>query len=95
MPVHIEGKDLPIGKYDFHRYMTYNGEKQKINTYHIEKTKDGYEFFKSSIKIDDEIRRIELKKLIKSINILGKIDSSNKLKLLIYDDGSVVKKYKY
>ena len=35
------------------------------------------------------------KKLIKSINILGKIDSSNKLKLLIYDDGSVVKKYKY
>ena len=35
MPIHIEGKDLPIGKYDFHRYMTYNGEKQKINTYHI------------------------------------------------------------
>ena len=33
MPIHIEGKDLPIGKYDFHRYMTYNGEKQKINTY--------------------------------------------------------------
>jgi hypothetical protein len=38
--------------------------------------------------------RIDNKKLIKSINILGKIDSSNKLKLLIYDDGSVVKKYK-
>tara|TARA_B100002051_G_scaffold203842_1_gene194081 strand:+ start:1927 stop:2247 length:321 start_codon:yes stop_codon:yes gene_type:complete len=62
MPVHIEGKDLPIGKYDFHRYMTYNGEKQKVNTYHIEKTRDGYKFFEASIKIDDEIRRIELKK---------------------------------
>ena len=33
MPVHIEGKDLPIGKYDFHRYMNYNGEKRKVNTY--------------------------------------------------------------
>jgi hypothetical protein len=62
MPVHVEGKNLPIGKYDFHRYMTYNGEKRKVNTYYIEKTKDGYEFFESSIKMDDEIRRIELKK---------------------------------
>ena len=62
MPVHVEGKKLPIGKYDFHRYMTYNGEKRKVNTYYIEKTKDGYEFFESSIKMDDEIRRIELKK---------------------------------
>ena len=42
--------------------MTYNGEKQKVNTYHIEKTRDGYKFFEDSIKIDDEIRRIELKK---------------------------------
>lgn len=62
MPVHIEGKDLPIGKYDFHRYMNYNGEKRKVNTYHIEKTEKGYELFNSSTKIDDEIRRIELKK---------------------------------
>ena len=35
------------------------------------------------------------KKLIKSINILGKIDLLNKLTLKLYDDGSVEKIYKY
>ena len=35
------------------------------------------------------------KKLIKSINILGKTDSLNKLTLILYNDGSVEKIYKY
>ena len=30
MPVKVLGKDLPIGKYNFIRYMTLNGEKIKI-----------------------------------------------------------------
>ena len=60
--MHVEGKDLPIGKYLFNRYLTYNGEKQKVNTYKIEKTTDGYTFYESPKTIDDEIRRIEIKK---------------------------------
>jgi len=60
--MHIEGKDLPVGKYLFHRYLTFNGEKKKVNTYKIEKTIDGYKFYESPTVIDDEIRRIELKK---------------------------------
>ena len=62
MPVKVLGKDLHIGKYNFIRYMTLNGEKIKKNTYHIEKTKDGYVLFNSDLNIDDEIRRIELRK---------------------------------
>ena len=60
--MHVEGKDLPVGKYLFHRYLTYNGEKQKVNTYKIEKTIDGYKFYESPTIIDDEIRRMEIKK---------------------------------
>ncbi len=60
--MHVEGKDLPVGKYLFHRYLTYNGEKKKVNTYKIEKTTDGYKFYESPTVIDDEIRRMELKK---------------------------------
>ena len=62
MAVKVQGKDLPIGKYNFIRYMTLNGEKIKKNTYHIEKTKDSYVLFNSDLNIDDEIRRIELRK---------------------------------
>lgn len=62
MPVKVLGKDLSIGKYNFIRYMTLNGEKIKKNTYHIEKTKDGYVLFNSDLNIDDEIRRIEFRK---------------------------------
>jgi len=60
--MHIEGKDLPLGRYLFHRYLTQNGEKVKVNTYKIERTTDGYEFYDSETKIEDELRRIELKK---------------------------------
>lgn len=60
--MHIEGKDLPLGRYLFHRYLTRNGEKVKVNTYKIERTTDGYEFYDSETKIEDELRRIELKK---------------------------------
>ena len=62
MAVKVLGKDLPIGKYNFIRYMTLNGEKIKKNTYHIEKTKDSYVLFNSDLNIDDVIRRIELRK---------------------------------
>jgi hypothetical protein len=60
--MHIEGKDLPQGRYLFQRYLTRNGEKVKVNTYKIERTTDGYEFYDSETKIEDELRRIELKK---------------------------------
>jgi len=60
--MHIEGKDLPQGRYLFQRYLTQNGEKVKVNTYKIERTTDGYEFYDSETKIEDELRRIELKK---------------------------------
>jgi len=60
--MHIEGKDLPQGKYLFQRYVMDNGEKVKVNTYKIERTTEGYEFYDSETKIEDEIRRIELKK---------------------------------
>ena len=66
--MHVEGKDLPVGKYLFHRYLTYNGEKQKVNTYKIEKTTDGYKFYESPTIIDDEIRRMEIKKNYKINN---------------------------
>lgn len=59
--MHIQGKDLAQGKYLFHRYLTKNGEKVKVNTYKIEKT-DSYKFYDSETKIEDEIRRIEFKK---------------------------------
>ena len=60
--MHIEGKDLPQGRYLFQRYLTHNGEKVKVNTYKIERTTDGYEFYDSEIKMTDDIRRIEFKK---------------------------------
>ncbi len=60
--MHIEGKDLPVGKYLFHRYLTFNGKKKKVNTYKIDKTIDGYKFYESPTIIDDEIRRMEIKK---------------------------------
>jgi hypothetical protein len=60
--MHIEGKDLPQGRYLFQRYLTQNGEKVKVNTYKIERTTEGYEFYDSETKIEDELRRIELKK---------------------------------
>ena len=60
--MHIEGKDLPQGKYLFQRYVMDNGEKVKVNTYKIERTTEGYEFYDSETKIEDELRRIELKK---------------------------------
>jgi len=60
--MHIEGKDLPQGKYLFQRYVMDNGEKVKVNTYKIERTTEGYEFYDSETKIENEIRRIELKK---------------------------------
>lgn len=60
--MHIEGKDLPQGKYLFQRYMMDNGEKVKVNTYKIERTTEGYKFYDSETKIEDELRRIELKK---------------------------------
>jgi len=58
----IEGKDLPQGKYLFQRYLIQNGSKVKVNTFKIERTTDGYKFYDSETKIEDEIRRIELKK---------------------------------
>ena len=67
--MHVEGKDLPIGKYLFHRYLTFNGEKRKVNTYKIEKTTDGYKLYDSQNTIDDEIRRIELKKKLHGFNL--------------------------
>ena len=60
--MHIEGKDLPPGKYLFHRYMTKNGEKIIVNTYKIKRTTEGYVFYNSTLQIEDEIRRIEFKK---------------------------------
>ena len=60
--MHIDGKDLPQGKYLFQRYVMDNGSKVKVNTYKIERTTDGYEFYDSETKIEDELRRIELKK---------------------------------
>ena len=60
--MYIEGKDLPQGRYLFQRYLTQNGEKVKVNTYKIERTTEGYEFYDSETKIEDELRRIELKK---------------------------------
>ena len=60
--MHIEGKDLPQGKYLFQRYVMDNGSKVKVNTYKIERTTEGYEFYDSETKIEDELRRIELKK---------------------------------
>jgi hypothetical protein len=60
--MHIEGKNLPQGKYLFHRYMTYNGEKVKVNTYKIERTTEDYRFYDSENKMEEEVRRIELKK---------------------------------
>lgn len=60
--MHIEGKDLPLGRYLFQRYLTHNGEKVKVNTYKIERTTEGYEFYDSEAKIEEELRRIELKK---------------------------------
>ena len=59
--MNIEGKDLPQGKYLFQRYMIDNGSKVKVNTYKIESTIDGYKFYDSEKKIEDELRRIELK----------------------------------
>ena len=59
--MHIEGKDLPQGKYLFQRYIMDNGSKVKVNTYKIERTTEGYEFYDSETKIEDELRRIELK----------------------------------
>jgi hypothetical protein len=59
--MHIQGKDLAQGKYLFHRYLTKNGEKVKVNTYKIERA-DSYKFYDSETKIEDEIRRIEFKK---------------------------------
>ena len=60
--MHIEGKDLSQGRYLFHRYLTQNGERVIVNTYKIERTTDGYEFYDSEIKMADDIRRIEFKK---------------------------------
>jgi len=60
--MHIEGKDLSQGRYLFHRYLTRNGEKVIVNTYKIERTTDGYEFYDSEIKMEDDIRRMEFKK---------------------------------
>ena len=59
--MHIEGKDLPQGKYLFQRYVMDNGSKVKVNTYKIESTIDGYEFYDSETKIEDELRTIEFK----------------------------------
>ena len=59
--MHIEGKDLPQGKYLFQRYIMDNGSKVKVNTYKIERTTDGYEFYDSETKIEDELRTIEFK----------------------------------
>jgi len=59
--MHIEGKDLPQGKYLFQRYIMDNGSKVKVNTYKIERTTEGYEFYDSETKIEDELRTIELK----------------------------------
>ena len=48
--MYIEGKDLPQGRYLFQRYLTQNGEKVKVNTYKIERTTEGYEFYDSETK---------------------------------------------
>ncbi len=53
--MHIEGKDLPQGKYLFQRYVMDNGSKVKVNTYKIERTTEGYEFYDSETKIEDEL----------------------------------------
>ena len=36
-------------------------QKVKVNTYKIERTTEGYEFYDSETKIEDELRTIELK----------------------------------
>jgi len=58
----VEGEQLAIGTYLFHRYMTFDGVKQLINTHKIEKTENGYKLCDDNRDIDSVIKRIEIKK---------------------------------
>ena len=58
----ISGEPLAHGVYIFKRYVSFNGEKELKSTYKIERTKDSYVLLESTEKIDDVIRRIEVRK---------------------------------
>ena len=60
--MYVVGENLNMGTYLFHRYMTFDGKKQLVNTYKIEKNKDGYKLYDDHRYIDDVIKRIEIKK---------------------------------
>ena len=54
-------KNLNIGTYLFHRYITFNNKKKLINTYKIEKNKNEYKLIDDHRDIYDVIDHIEIK----------------------------------
>ena len=58
----VSGEPLGEGVYIFKRYVRLNGEKKLKSAHKIERTKDGYVLLESTEKIDDVIRRIEIRK---------------------------------